>query len=144
MVASLAVGGVLVLAMIVASGRAAVTLAANARIPIHIGWPEHCVPVSKRSGLIIWPAVGVLLYGVLGGVSLSALAADWVPGVRDVLMPAVLCVALGFQVGALVLARRGADAGAGASGAGGEAAGRPLIVAAFGAAPRTIWICHSS
>ncbi len=111
MVASLVVGGVLVLAMIAASGRAAVTLAADARIPIHFGWPEHCVPVSKRAGLVIWPAVGAVLYGLLGGVSLSALAADWVPGVRDVLMPAVLCVVLGFQVGAFVLARRGWDAG---------------------------------
>ena len=40
----------------------------------------------------------------VGGVSASSLAADWVPGVRDVLMPAVMCVLLGFQVGALVLA----------------------------------------
>ena len=36
----------------------------------------------------------------------SSVAAGWVPGVRDVLVPAVLCVALGFQVGALVLAYR--------------------------------------
>jgi hypothetical protein len=107
MVASLAVGGVLVLAMIAASGWAAVRLAADARIPIHFGSPERCVLVSKRVGLVIWPAVGAVLYGVLGGVCASALASGWVPGVRDVLMPAVLCVVLGFQVGALVLARAG-------------------------------------
>jgi hypothetical protein len=34
------------------------------------------------------------------------LAAGWVPGVRDVLMPAVMVVLLGFQAGALVLARQ--------------------------------------
>ena len=112
MVASLVIGGVLVLAMIAASGRAAVTLAADARIPIHIGSPEHCYLVSKRAGLVIWPAVGAVLYGVIGGVTGSSLASGWVPGVRDVLVPAVLCVVLGFQVGALILARRGAgDAG---------------------------------
>jgi hypothetical protein len=112
MVASLVVGGVLVLAMIAASGRAAVTLAADARIPIHIGSPEHCYLVSKRAGLVIWPAVGAVLYGVIGGVTGSSLASGWVPGVRDVLVPAVLCVVLGFQVGALILARRGGgDAG---------------------------------
>ena len=36
----------------------------------------------------------------------SRLAAGWVPGVRDVLVPAVLVVLLAFQVGALITARR--------------------------------------
>jgi hypothetical protein len=112
MVASLVIGGLLVLAMVAVSGRAAVTLAADARIPIHIGSAEHCYLVSKRAGLVIWPAVGAVLYAVIGGMTGSNLASSWVPGVRDVLLPAVLCVVLGFQVGALILARRGAgDAG---------------------------------
>jgi hypothetical protein len=117
MVASLVIGGVLVLAMIVASGRAAVTLAADARIPIHCGSPDHCYLASKRAGLVIWPAVGLVLYGTIGGVAGSSLASNWAPGVREVLTPAVLCVVLGFQAGALVLARRGT--------AGGEAAVGP-------------------
>jgi hypothetical protein len=108
MVASLVIGGILVLAMIAASGWAAVTLAPDARVPIHVGSPEHCYLASRRAGLVIWPVVGAVLYGVVGGVAGSSLASNWVPGVRDVLMPAVLCVVLGFQVGALVLARRGA------------------------------------
>jgi hypothetical protein len=106
-VASLAVGGALLLAMIAASGRAAVTLAADARIPLHLGSAEHCYWASKRAGLVIWPGAGAVAFGVLGGVAASGLAAGWVPGVRDVLVPAVLCVLLGFQAGALVLARRG-------------------------------------
>jgi hypothetical protein len=106
MMASLAVGGVLLLAMIAASGRGAVTLPADARIPVHCGSVEHCFLVPKRAGLLIWPAVGAVLFGVLGGIARSRLAAGWVPGVRDVLVPAVLCVVLGFQVGALVLAGR--------------------------------------
>ena len=157
MAASLIVGGVLLLAMVVASGRAAVTLPAEARIPVHVGSVEHppralvfassvaqtgrdgrydsygsrvCrffsfslpaarIPgtrssstatrylVSKRAGLVIWPAVGAVLFGVVGGITRSSLAGDWVPGVRDVLTPAVMGVALAFQIGALVLARRG-------------------------------------
>jgi hypothetical protein len=109
MVASLAVGGALLFAMIAASGRAAVTLAANARVPIHFGSAEHCYWASKRAGLVIWPLAGALAFGALGGVALSGLAAGWVPGVRDVITPAVLCVLLGFQVGALALARHGPE-----------------------------------
>jgi hypothetical protein len=63
--------------------------------------------VSKRAGLIIWPAMGAELFVDLGGITTSSLAADWVPGVRDALVPAVLLVVFGFQVGALVLAGRG-------------------------------------
>jgi hypothetical protein len=121
MVAALAVGGVLLGAMIAASGYAAAILPGDARIPLHFGSHERVYLVSKRAGLVAWPAAGALLYGILGGVSASSLAADWVPGVRDVLMPALMCVVLGFQVGALVLAAgrrrerfigaRGADGG---------------------------------
>ena len=90
--------------MIAASGYAAIILPGDARIPLHVGSHEHVFLVSKRAGLFVWPAAGALLYGVLGGVSASSLASGWVPGVRDVLMPAAMCVVLGFQVGALVLA----------------------------------------
>jgi len=103
-VAALAVGGVLLAVMIAASGYAAITLPGDARIPLHFGSHEHVLLVSKRAGLVVWPALGALAFGVLGGVSASSLAAGWVPGVRDVLMPAAMCVVLGFQVGALVLA----------------------------------------
>ena len=107
MVAALAVGGVLLAMMIAASGYAAVILPASARIALHLGSHQHVFLVSKRAGLVIWPAVGAVLYGVLGAVSASSLASDWVPGARDVLMPAVMVVVLGFQAGALVLAAGG-------------------------------------
>jgi hypothetical protein len=105
-VASLVVGGVLLLAMIVASGWGALRLAADARIPVHFGSAEHCLLVSKRAGLVIWPAAGAVCYGVLGGIADGGMAANWVPGLRDVLVPAVIGVLLSFQVGALVLAGR--------------------------------------
>ena len=107
MVAALAVGGILLAMMIAASGYAAIILPADARIPLHLGSHQHVVLVSKRAGLVIWPVAGAVLYGILGGVSASSLASDWVPGVRDVLTPAVMVVVLGFQVGALVLGAGG-------------------------------------
>jgi len=103
-VAALTVGGVLLAVMIAASAYAAVILPGDARIPLHVGSHEHVFVVSKRTGLVVWPVAGAVLYGVLGGISASSLASDWVPGVRGVLMPAAMCVVLGFQVGALVLA----------------------------------------
>jgi hypothetical protein len=110
-VAALAVGGVLLLAMIGASGWGAAGLAPGARVPIHLGSAERAYWTPKRVGLVVWPTVGALCYGVLGGISASGVAADWVPGVRDVLVPAVMVVLLGFQVGALMLARQGRDPG---------------------------------
>jgi len=106
-VAALAVGGVLLAMMIAVSGYAAIILPADARSPLHLGSHQHVVLVSKRAGLVIWPVAGAVLCGILGGVSASSLASDWVPGVRDVLTPAVMVVVLGFQVGALVLGAGG-------------------------------------
>ena len=107
MTASLAVSGIFTLAMIVAAVRAAIVLPAGARIPLHAGSAERCYLVSKRAGLVIWPAAGVLVSGVLGGIAASSLAADWVPGVRYVLAPAAAGVLLAFEAGALGMARRG-------------------------------------
>jgi hypothetical protein len=92
--------------MIVAAGRAAVALPAGARIPLHLGSVERCFfLVPLRAGLVIWPAAGLVVTGVLGGIAASGLAADWVPGVRYVLAPAATGVLLAFEVGALLLAR---------------------------------------
>jgi hypothetical protein len=92
--------------MIVAAGRAAVALPAGARIPLHFGSVDRCFClVPKRAGLVIWPAAGLAVGGVLGGIAASGLAADWVPGVRYVLAPAATGVLLAFEVGALLLAR---------------------------------------
>ena len=136
---SLVIGGVLLLAMIVASGRAAVTLPAEARIPVHVGSVEHRYLASKRAGLVIWPAVGAALFGVVGGITGSSLAANWVPGVRDVLTPAVMCVALAFQIGALALARRGL-VGRDGDGFPGPGGGRRAVnIALFGWSALTIW-----
>jgi len=77
---------------------------------VHAGSVERCYLAPKRAGLVIWPGAGALAFGLLGGVAASSLAADWTASVRTVLMPAVVGVLLAFQVGALVLARRGVAA----------------------------------
>ena len=105
-VASLVVTGIFALAMIVAAGRAAVVLPARARIPLHVGSVERSVEVPKRAGLVIWPAAGLAVAGVLGGIAASSLAAGWVPGVRYVLAPAATGVLLAFEVGALLTRER--------------------------------------
>ena len=105
-VASLLVTGIFALAMIIAAGRAAVVLPARARIPLHVGSVERCVEVPKRAGLVIWPAAGLAVAGVLSGVAASGLAAGWVPGVRYVLAPAATGVLLAFEVGALLTRER--------------------------------------
>ena len=106
MVASLLVTGIFALAMIIAAGRAAVVLPAGARIPLHVGSVERSVEVPKRAGLVIWPAAGLAVAAVLGGIAASGLAADWVRGVRYVLAPAATGVLLAFEVGALLARER--------------------------------------
>ena len=104
--ASLVVSGMFALAMIIAAARAAVVLPAGARIPLHLGSVERCYLVPKRAGLVIWPAAGLTVAGVLGGIAASSLAAGWVPGVRYVLAPAATGVLLAFEVGALLARER--------------------------------------
>jgi hypothetical protein len=104
--ASLAVTGMFALAMIIAAARAAVALPAEARIPLHLGSVERCYLVPKRAGLVIWPAAGLAVAGVLGGIAASSLAAGWVPGVRYVLATAATGVLLAFEVGALLARER--------------------------------------
>jgi hypothetical protein len=104
--AALTVSGIFALAMIVAAVRAAVVLPAGARIPLHLGSVEHCYLVPKRAGLVIWPAAGLAVAGLVGGIAASSLAAGWVPGVRDVLAPAATGVLLAFEVGALLARER--------------------------------------
>jgi hypothetical protein len=103
--ASLAIGGVLLVAMIAASGYGWVTLPADARVPVHCGSAERCYWAVKRGGLLIWAAIGVLGYGIVGAIMASNLTYNWSPAVREVLTPAVMCVALAFQAGALAMAK---------------------------------------
>lgn len=110
MIASLVIGGLLLLAMVVAAGYAAVRLPGDARVPLHAGSPEYSVWLPKRAGLSIWLAVGAAAFAALGWLCLSRVAANWVTSMRVTLLPAVMGVALAAEVAAIISAR-GSTAG---------------------------------
>jgi len=109
LIASLIIGGLLLTAMIVAAGYAAVRLPGAARVPLHAGSPEYSVWLSKRAGLSVWLAAGAVAFAVLTWLTLSRAAANWATSMRVTLLPAVMCVALAAEVAAIILARRSAD-----------------------------------
>ena len=99
MIAALVIGGVLLLAMIGVSWYGWITLPADARVPIHfaVGYNNF---VSKRLGLIMHPAAGLLVYVI------SALATHHSSKSSPVfIVPLVMCVLLAVQVGAIKVAR---------------------------------------
>ena len=109
--ATAAVGGALLAVMIAFSWYGAVTLPPTARVPVHWGfrWGSY---VPKRAGLIIWPALGALIYVVLGFVVPSSSHRPrhtWAP---SVLMIVIMGAAVAFQAGALAAARRTVPDGA--------------------------------
>jgi len=105
-VTSLGIGGVFLLAMVAATGYAAVTLPAGARVPLHAGSPEYSYWISKWAGLAVWLAAGALGFAVPALLSDSSVSASWASSIRVTLTPAVMCVALALQAAALILARR--------------------------------------
>jgi len=106
--AALAAGGALLAVMIALSWYGAVTLPSAARIPVHwgFGWGNYR---SKRTGLIIWPVMGAVIYGLLGGTAARELPhshqGSWAP---VVLMIVIMGALAAFEAGALAAARRAA------------------------------------
>ncbi len=99
MIAVLAIGGVLLLAMIGVSWYGWVTLPADAQVPIHFGAGYNNF-VSKRLGLIIHPAAGVLLFVI------SALTTHHSSkSAPAFILPLVMAVLLAVQIGAIKVAR---------------------------------------
>jgi hypothetical protein len=104
MIASLAVGALLLTGMVVATWYAAVRLPGDARVPLHAGSPEYSVWLSKRTGLAAWLAAGAVVFAALAWLTLSQAAANWAASMR------VTCVALAAEVAAIILARRAVPA----------------------------------
>jgi hypothetical protein len=111
LIASLAIGGVLLACMIVATGYAAVRLPGTARVPLHAGVFEYRIWLSKRAGLSAWLAAGAAVFALLAWLSLSRMAANWASSMRMTLLPAVMCVVLAAEVAAIIMARQAAAAG---------------------------------
>lgn len=106
MTAALAAGGTLLAVMICISWYGAVSLPSAARVPVHwgFGWGSY---VSKRSGLIIWPAAGALIFGLVDGFAGPAWSqvhrASWAGAAFTI---AIMGMLAAFQAGALAAARR--------------------------------------
>ncbi len=106
MIGSLAVTGLILLAMIAVSGYGASTLPPHTRVPLHLGIASLSYWAPKRAALVIWPAIGALVGGGVGAAMASNAAYNWSPAGREVLTPALMCILVTFQVGAIITARR--------------------------------------
>jgi len=107
--ASLAIGAVILLAMICVSWYGWITLPGDARVPIHFGVSYNNF-VPKRPGLIVHPGAGVLVYVIFSVASRSAANSSKSP--LYAILPIVLGVLLIVQLGAIRVARRNTGTGA--------------------------------
>jgi hypothetical protein len=105
--AELAVGGLLVLAMIGVSVRGWRTLPPDARIPVRRGLRGYGGYRSKTYGLLAWPAAGVVIYGLFFVVFAEGLATRYARG-GEILVPflAALFVLIAGQIRAIRAAGR--------------------------------------
>ena len=100
MIASLVIGGVILLAMIGVSCYGWVTLPADARVPIHFGAGYNNF-VPKGLGLVMHPAAGVVIYVISAATTRNPAKASS----AVYIFPIVMCVLLIVQVGAIKVAR---------------------------------------
>jgi hypothetical protein len=96
----LAVGGLLVLAMIAVSVRGGFTLPPDARVPVSHGFRGYGNYLSKRAGLVTGPAAGIVIYGLYVGVFAEARATHSASVILPVL-PVILVVLFARQTGAI-------------------------------------------
>jgi hypothetical protein len=104
MTAVLAIGAVILLAMICVSWYGWVTLPADARVPIHFGVGYNNF-VPKRVGLVMHPAIAAGLYVIFTVVS-HGNSANGGKTTPKIILPLVMGLILVVQVGAVMVARR--------------------------------------
>jgi uncharacterized membrane protein len=103
MMAELIAGAALLAAQLCVSWYGWVTLPADARVPIHFGPGAYNNFVSKKAGLIMHPAGGVVLFVITVAVSKSGSAnSSSAPAFLVIAMAVVLVT----QCGAIWVARR--------------------------------------
>jgi hypothetical protein len=93
MAVSLVVCGLLVGCMIGISLYGARTLPADARIPLHYGFRAYNNFASKTIGLIMWPAVGVVIFAINAAIEAGAVKPNHgSPSASQYILPLVLVV----------------------------------------------------
>ena len=100
---TLIIGGALLLAMISVSLYGAVTLPPGAQLPLHFGPAGYNRWVPKNTGLVLWPAIGAVIYAIIV-VTVKDHQTHGGPG-PSVGLSIALGVILVTQVGALAVAR---------------------------------------
>jgi hypothetical protein len=115
LIASLAIGGLLLAAMVAAAGYAIRTLPPDAGVPLHAGAPEYSLWLSKRAGLAAWLGIGAAVFAIAASVTDSSAAENWATSVRVVLVPSVMCVAFAAEAAAIITSRRRCEQAAGAA-----------------------------
>ena len=106
MIASVVIGGLLMLGMVALAWYAARVLPAGARVPLNAGVPEYSVWLPKVVGLAAWLAAGAVSFAAVAAVTLDRLSADWATSLRVVLLPCAMLIVLAGQAGAVIVARR--------------------------------------
>lgn len=118
MIASVVIGGVLMLGMVAVAWHAARVLPAGARVPLNAGVPEYSVWLPKVAGLAAWLGAGAVTFAAVAAVTLDRLSADWATSLRVVLLPCAMLIVLAAQAGAVIVARRYASGPVPATGPG--------------------------
>ena len=108
MIASVVIGGLLMLSMVAVAWYAARALPAGARVPLNVGVPEYSVWLPKAVGLAVWLLAGAVTFTAVAAVTLDSRAAVWATSLRVVLLPCAMLVVLAAQAGAVIVARRSA------------------------------------
>jgi len=104
MVVTLAIGAVILIAMICVSGYGWATLPNDARVPIHFGVGYNNF-VPKRLGLVMHPAAGALVF-VLFAITTHGSSAHGGKAGPAIIQPLLMGLLLVVQVGAILVARR--------------------------------------
>ena len=108
-VVSIVIGGLLLAVMIGISCYGAVSLPSDARIPLHYGIGSYNNFASKTTALILWPAIGALLFALLTAVSLHAIKPNHPGGgAPAIIAPIALAIIAATQWGAISVARKNA------------------------------------
>ena len=98
---SLIISGLLVLCMIGTSVYGARVLPADARIPLHYGFGSYGSFAPKTAGLILWPAVGAVVYLIFLGIELHAIKPNHPSGSAPVILPIVMALLVLAHAGAI-------------------------------------------
>jgi uncharacterized membrane protein len=103
---SFVVSGLLIGVMIGISWYGARTLPADARIPLHYGPGGYGSFASKKTGLVVWPFAGAVIFVLLVGVSESVIKPNHGSnGTALIILPIVLVALIAAQWGAISRAR---------------------------------------